>query len=345
MIRVVIADDSGIIRMVVRRVLEGDPAIEVVGEAADGREAVDLTLSLKPDLLILDIMMPVMDGLAAVEEIMARRPTPILILSANVDPADSRCAFKAISLGALDVMVKTDATLNGREDFADQIREKVKFLSGIKVMHHFRGARRGTVREGSPPPEGDRRILAVGASTGGPKAIQYLLKRIPPQARPKIVIVQHIAPGFAEGFVRWLGEESPFEVRVARTGDPLREGVALVAPDGRHMEVRDGRVHLSQEPPVNSCRPAVDVLFNSLCAESAASTVAVLLTGMGRDGAAGMLHLKNRGAFNIVQDESTSTIYGMPAAAVALGAAHRILPLDQIPSAVAALMEKKGKKL
>ncbi len=339
-IRVLIADDSRIMRMMVRQILERDPAIEIVGEAANGQEALDLTLRVHPHLIILDIMMPVMDGLQAVEEIMARRPTPILVLSGHVDPEDSKCAFKAIALGALDVMVKTEASC--AEDFPAQLLEKVKFLAGIRVMHHFRGGRR--TRRELPAPTGERRILAIGASTGGPKAIQYLLRSISPLSRPKIVIVQHIAPGFSQGFARWLGEESPFSVRVARNGDPLQEGVALVAPDGLHMEVRDGRIQLSDAPVVNSCRPSIDVLFSSLAGVHAPNVLALLLTGMGRDGAAGMLRLREAGAYNIVQDEKTSTIYGMPAAAVALGAAHRILALDQIPEAVAAVMGKKDQK-
>ncbi len=339
-IRVLIADDSRVVRMMVREILERDAGIEVVAEAANGREAVDLTLRLCPDLLVLDIMMPVLDGLQAIEEIMARRPTPILVLSGHVDPEDSRCAFKAISLGALDVMVKAETVCEER--FSTQLIEKVKFLAGIRVLHHFRGGRRAARKE-PPPADGARRVLAVGASTGGPKAIQYLLRNIPPQSRPRIVIVQHIAPGFAAGFARWLGEECPFRVRVAREGDPLEEGVALIAPEGAHLEVRDGRVRLTDAPAVNSCRPSIDVLFASL-APVAPSVVALLLTGMGRDGAAGLLRLKEAGAFTMVQDEATSTIYGMPAAAVALGAAHRILPLEQIPEAVDALLEKKDRK-
>lgn len=342
MTRVVIVDDSRVVRMMVRRILEADPGLQVVGEAGDGREAVALTLKLLPDLVVMDVMMPVMDGLAAVEEIMARRPTPILVLSANADPGDSLCAFKAIALGALDVMIKPTGGLEGEGSFALQLREKVKFLSGIRVMHHFRGRR----RQAEPPPRGDgRRIVAIGASTGGPKAVQYLLRRIPLEARAQILIVQHIAAGFTEGFARWLDEESSYSVRVARSGDVLQDGVALVAPDGRQMEVRDGKVLLFPGPPVNSCRPSVDVLFHSLAEELAPRVVGVLLTGMGRDGAAGMLRLKEKGGFTIVQDEATSAIYGMPAAAIALGAAHQVLPLEGIPPALAALLQKKGKTL
>ncbi len=347
MIRVLIADDARLVRMLVREILTRDPQIRVVGEAENGREAVDLTLELAPDLIILDVLMPVMDGLAAVREIMARRPTPILILSAHCDPRDSRCAFQAIKLGALDVLPKPEGGLQASSEFGAPLVEKVKLLAGIRVMHHFRGQRRREIPALVRPEaaDGGRRLLAIGASTGGPKAVLHLLQNLPVDSGARILIVQHIAKGFAPGFARWLDRESPFAVRLAREGDEPQAGVALVAPSDLHLEVREGKVHLSDAPPVHSCRPAVDVLYNSLAGGLATSVVAVLLTGMGRDGAAGMAALKARGSYNLVQDEATSAVYGMPGAAVACGAAHQSLPLEQIPAALAELFGNKGKSL
>ncbi|PLX83239.1 MAG: chemotaxis response regulator protein-glutamate methylesterase [Desulfuromonas sp.] len=338
MVKVLIADDSMLVRLVLKDLLGRDPGIRVIGEARDGRQAVDEACRLRPDLVIMDIMMPVMDGIDAVVEIMARCPIPILVLSSNVDPNDSRSAFSAIQHGALDVMEKPRGVVTEAfEEIAARLVEKVKILARIRVMHHFRKRPGMKAAPLPPPPGGPRDILAIGASTGGPRGVMHLLQELPRRTGVRILIVQHIARGFAAGFAEWLDRESPFSVRLAREGDVLEEGAVLVAPNHLHMEVRSERIALSDGPPVHSCRPSVDTLFSSLAREQLAPrTVAVLLSGMGRDGGEGMASLQRGGGYNIVQDEATSTVFGMPKAAIDLGAAHQVLPLGEIPAAIAA---------
>jgi two-component system chemotaxis response regulator CheB len=339
MVRVLIADDSPLVCTVLRDILCCHPGIEVVAEVRDGRQAVEETRRLRPDLIIMDVMMPVMDGLDAVIEIMASAPTPILVLSSNVDPADSRSAFQAIQHGALDIMEKPAGMFSdGFPEIADTLIEKVKALSRIRVMHHFRGRRPLPPPAASSLPVGPRNLLAIGASTGGPKAVMRLLREIPRESRARIVVVQHISCGFAAGFAEWLDRDVPCTVRLARDGEVLPEGVALVAPNNRHLEIVDGRVLLSETAPVNSCRPSVDVLFRSLARQLAPSVVAVLLSGMGRDGAEGMAALRRSGGYNIVQDEASCAVFGMPKVAVELGAPHQVLPLGQIGPRVLELL-------
>lgn len=338
-IKVLIADDSMVTRLVLKDLLARDDGIEVAGEARSGQEAVEMTLRLRPDLIIMDVMMPGMDGLAATVEIMAQCPTPILVLSSNVDPRDTRGAFAAIQHGALDVMEKPQgAVTEAFEEIAQRLIEQVKALSRIPVMHHFRRRRPKKPLEPPPKGRGGRSIVAIGASTGGPKSVMHLMRHLPRESGAQVLIVQHIARNFAGSFAEWLDRESSFAVRLARNGDRLEAGVALVAPNDRHLEVQGERIVLSDGPPVNCCRPSVDVLFSSLACCRGAATVAVLLTGMGRDGAEGMNQLAHHGGFNIVQDEATCAVFGMPKAAIDSGGVHQVLPLPRIPEAVLAAL-------
>lgn len=334
MIKVLIADDSPLTRTILKELLLRDPGISVVGEVTDGRQAVEETRRLKPDLVILDVMMPVMDGLEAVREIMADSPTPILMLSASVDQTSSLNAFQAIELGALDVMEKPKGIGSAAfEAIAEKLIDKAKSLSRVRVIHHYRRDKKTAVEKPLTKSSGPaaRTILAVGASTGGPKAIMHVLKNLPRKAIP-ILIVQHISTGFAEGFADWLDKECSWTVRVATDGERLEPGVALIAPCGQHMEVEKGRIHLTDDPPVNSCRPSVDVLFRSLARSgTGAQIAAVLLTGMGTDGADGLFKLKSVGACSLVQDEESCAVFGMPRAAIDRDAADLVLPLTDIP--------------
>lgn len=332
MIRILIADDSELTRVVLRDLLSQDKEIDVICEVCDGRAAVEKTAELKPDLVIMDVMMPVMDGLDAVAEIMAATPTPILMLSANTDPQDSRSAFGAIRLGALDVMEKpTGVVTEAFSLIASKLIAKVKSLSRIKVIHHYRAQRPKPPAPQVPVVAGKRRILAVGASTGGPKAVLQLLQGLPKQLPAAVLVVQHIADGFAPGFAAWLDRETPLPVRLAEDGQAITPGEVLIAPNNRHLTVREQRIALETSAPLNNCRPAVDALFQSLARQGlAAETVAVLLTGMGSDGAAGMVSLHQQGAFTIAQDEASCVVYGMPKAAIDRGGAAQVLPLEQI---------------
>jgi len=348
-IRVLLADDSLLIRTVLSDLLAADPGIDIVGEAGDGRAAVEMTARLKPDLVIMDVMMPGMDGIEAVTEIMASTPVPILMLSANTDPADSRSAFAAIRLGALDVMAKpAGATTAAFAELSGQLIAKVRSLSRIRVMHHFRpkrGAAAPTPPAAAPLPAGKRRILAIGASTGGPKAVLQLLKELPMDLAVSGLIVQHIADGFAAGFAGWLDREVPLKVELAREGDQLLSGRLLVAPNGSHLTVTGtGRVALRASAPLHNCRPAADALFQSLAeAGLGGETVGVIMTGMGNDGAAGMRAMHAQGAYTLAQDEASCAVFGMPKAAIDAGGVDRVLPLNALAGAIRPLFGEQAK--
>jgi two-component system, chemotaxis family, protein-glutamate methylesterase/glutaminase len=333
MIRILIADDSLLVRIVLRDALNASGDMSVIGEAGNGAEAAHLAETLKPDIVLMDILMPVMGGLEATETIMSRSPVPILILSSTLDDKDVKLAFTAIKRGALDVMGKP--SLSGaasQEEFFSRLFERIRLLSRIKVIHHIQ---RSKVPVLPVSVKGSlRNILAIGASTGGPKAVMSIVKSLPSGFRGSVFIVQHISSGFAKGFAHWLNLESRIPVRVAKSGDIPVSGEVLVAPTDCQMILDKGAIRLLDDPAVNSCRPSIDVFFNSIAPDKGMDTVGVLLTGMGRDGAQGLSKLKQNGAFTIVQDEKSSAVFGMPKAAIALGAADEILNIDAIPDAI-----------
>lgn len=337
-IRVLIADDSGLARLLLGDMLRQEPDIEIAGEASNGEEALRLIAELKPDLVLMDLLMPVMDGLEAIEELMAETPTPVLLLSGAVDPSEVDRAFTAIKRGALDVMEKPELSLPGSaEDFRARLIEKVRLLSRIRVIRHPRRRLKPISLGDVPASAQPRTLLAIGASTGGPKAVMTLLKGLPAGFPGAVFVVQHIACGFAPGFAAWLDRECAIRVRMARDGEPYLPGEAVIAPDGSHLTVAEGRIRLSDDPPVNCCRPSIDVFFRSLARERCDHVVGILLTGMGKDGALGMLEIKVAGGTTIVQDEPSCAVFGMPRAAIGLDAADQVLPLDRIPAAIARL--------
>ncbi len=339
MIRILIADDSELVRVVLRDLLRQDPDIKVIAEVCDGRAAVEETIRLKPDLVIMDVTMPVMNGLEAVAEIMAAAPTPILMLSANTDPLDSGSAFAAIKLGALDIMEKpTGVVSEAFSQIAGQLIAKVKSLSRIRVIHHYRTRRPKMDAPKVVSSTRPRRILAIGASTGGPKAVLQLLQELPENFNACVLIVQHIADGFAPGFADWLDRETALPVRIAEAGSALTAGTVLVAPNQLHLTVRCNRILLQDSPPLNNCRPAVDAMFLSLAEQGLAEeTVTVLLTGMGTDGAEGLASMYKQGSYTIAQAEASCAVFGMPKAAIARGAVTQVLPLEHIADVVAGL--------
>lgn len=334
MIRALLADDSILVRAVLRDTLNASGDITVVGEATNGVEAASLTELLKPDIIIMDIIMPVMGGLEATELIMSRFPTPILILSSTVDERDVKLAFSAIKKGALDVMGKPAAAVaTANAEFVAKLLDKVRMLSRIRVIHH-RQRVRGPEPIAVPRQSVNRSILAIGASTGGPKAVMSIIKTLPKDFSSAVFIVQHISSGFAKGFAHWLDIESAIKVRLAETGDKPICGTALVAPTDCQMLFENGAVKIVDAPAVNSCRPSIDVFFSSLAAEKGDESVGVLLTGMGKDGAQGLSQLRDKGALTIAQDEKSCAVFGMPKAAIALNAAERVLALDAIPEVI-----------
>jgi two-component system chemotaxis response regulator CheB len=348
-IRILVADDSVTVRKRIVDLLSAHPDFEVVAEAGDGREAIEACQRLRPDAVTLDMMMPVMTGLAATEYIMAYCPTPILVVSSSFNRGELFKTYDALAAGALDVLDKP------RGDDTDSVWEQqfvaaLRLVARIKVITHPRG-RLAHLGNGRPahvavPPftaQTDCELVAIGASTGGPGAVVDILRELPTRFSLPLLVVIHISRGFGAGFAEWLNGLSPFPVAFARDGEPLPvPGTCRVvlAPPDEHLLIRDGRLRLTQEPERHSCRPSVDVLFESIARELGPRATACLLTGMGCDGAEGLLAVRLAGGATMAQDESTSAVFGMPREAIRLGAADQVLRLDQIAPALAALVRK-----
>ncbi len=335
-IRVLVVDDSAVVRRMISDTLSQDPEIEVVGAACDPYVARDKILELNPDVLTLDIEMPRMDGLTFLRILQQHRPMPVVVVS-SVTPAGSKAALQAMELGAVDVLAKPTSAWN-LGALREQLALRVKGAARARLAN-VKGpaaAGQGAARLSSPAQFSPRQLVIMGASTGGTEALKNVLTRLP-DGLPGICIVQHIPPVFSKAFADRLNECCAFEVREAAPGDELRPGLALVAPGDFHLTLNwtgsGYRVSLQQSPMIHHVRPAVDVLFESAVG-AGRSALAVLLTGMGCDGAAGMKKLKTAGAATIAQNEETCIVYGMPRAALELGAVDRVLPLDLIPHAI-----------
>lgn len=338
-IRVLVAEDSLTIRKYLCEVLAADPQFEVIGEAEDGKYAIELCQTLRPDVITMDMMMPLMTGLSATEFIMAHCPTPILIVSSSTNRGDLFKTYDALAAGAVDVLDKP----SGEEadvHWERKLISAVKLVSRIRVITHPRARLAGyqqavRVDANRPPPsDGTRRfkVVGVGASTGGPGAIVDVVRGLPADFSLPILLVLHIGEPFGEAFADWLDGQSEHHVCYAKDGLSVADlaGRVVMAPSDWHMTVQAGKISLSKSAERHSCRPSVDVLFESLAAEYGPDAVACLLTGMGRDGAAGMLAMRHAGAYTIAQDESSCVVYGMPREAVLLGAVERSLPLSEI---------------
>ena len=328
-IRVLVVDDSLLVRQILGRLLESDPAVRVIGYAVDGKEAVETTFQLRPDLITMDIRMPGMDGLEATEKIMAYRPTPILIVTSARDRRGVQVTMEALAAGALEVVEKpTILPDDSWEALGAPLVEKVKLLAGVKVITHLRGRSRLLTGRARPDErERPQRVVGIGVSTGGPGVLDVILGALPADFPLALLIVQHISEGFVAGLVEWLSRQVRLPIRLAREGDQVRPGLVLMAPEGVHLIVeRGGRAHLGRALPVGGHRPSADVLFRSLADVYGEAAVGVLLTGMGRDGAEGLRAIRSAGGYTIVQDEESCAVFGMPKAAIELGAAPDILP-------------------
>jgi len=337
--RVLVVEDSLTVRRRLCDVLSADPGLEVIGEAADGKRAIELCEALRPDVITMDMMLPLMTGLSATEYIMAHFPTPILIVSASTNRGELFKTYDALAAGAVDVLEKpTGNEADGQ--WEQRFVSTVKLVARIKVITHLR-ARLSAVGQphraalpAMPRPAGGRRcqLIAIGASTGGPGAIVDVLRGLAPQVRVPVLVVLHINEPFGSAFADWLDAQTPRRVAYAEDDEPLAgvAGRVVMAPPDRHLVVRQGRLRLTQDPERHCCRPSVDVLFDSIAHDCSSGGVACLLTGMGRDGAAGLLEIRRTGGHTIAQDEATSVVYGMPREAALLGAAEHVLPLGEI---------------
>ncbi|HEX3596714.1 MAG TPA: chemotaxis-specific protein-glutamate methyltransferase CheB [Polyangiaceae bacterium] len=343
-LRVLVGEDSLTVRKRLIEILEADGELEVVGEAADGKRAIELCQQLRPDVVTLDMMMPVMSGLAATEYIMAYCPTPILIVSASTNRGELFRTYEALAAGAVDVL---DKDVAGTADWEEKFISTLKIVARVHVITHPRArlVASGIVPSLAPAVHvGRHRVVAIGASTGGPGALLRVLGAFPVNAPLPILVVLHLNERFGTAFAEWLNGQLPLDVTYAEDSEVLvgRRGQVIMAPPSRHMVVQGGRIRVTDGPERHSCRPSVDVLFESVAHEYRDGAIGCLLTGMGRDGAAGLLAIRGAGGRTIAQDEATSVVYGMPREAAILGSAERILPLDRIGPALAGLAGVEG---
>lgn len=332
MIRALIADDSQTARALLGALLASDPEVEIVAEARDGNEAVELTTLHRPDVVTMDIQMPGMGGFEATGRIMRAQPTPIVICS-SLDVRDVTVSLEALRAGALAVLPKPGA---GSAQFEQESRHfvaTVKAMSRVRIVRRDKGSAIPLVAERAPLPRPAPapRVVGITASTGGPAALHQILRSLPADFPLPILLVQHIAIGFAEGLAQWLNGASKLQVQVARAGARATPGTVWVAPDNQHLGIdASGRLLLSDEGPIGGFRPSGTYLFQSIAQAFGGASLGVVLTGMGRDGTDGLRALRQAGGVVIAQDEATSDVFGMPRAVITQGLADHVLPLGAI---------------
>lgn len=333
-IDVLVVDNSDFHQGLIAGILESDPEIQVAGQAKNGVEAIEKTLSLQPDIITMDIHMPIMDGLTAIREIMAERPTPILVVSETIRDAP-KFAFACLKLGALDfVPINPEGGI-----VPSELISKVKTCARIMVVTHPHG-RRPRIERPIPKKVEKYEIAGIAVSTGGPPALEKVLSELPKKFPLPIVIVQHISEGFTKGLVAWLSDQCKIKVVEAKDGDELKPGVAYLAPSGCHLIINeDERFKLFQKDfPGIYHIPSADVMLKSIAEVYGPKAIGIIMTGMGKDGAAGIRAIKKIGGFTIAQDEASSVIFGMNKVAIDEGSVTEVLPLEQIPQALVALV-------
>jgi len=334
-IRVLVVDDSALMRKLIPQLLQRDTSIEVVGTAMDGSFALSKIGDLKPDVITLDLEMPRMDGSEALREITRKHRVPVIVVSAHTT-AGATATFKALSMGAFDFVAKpADATSARMDDIAAELIAKIKVAAhGVGLAPPIADLALGSKVSPSRIKQEPSRFIGIGISTGGPNTLQYVLSQLPTNFLGTIVVVQHMPEGFTEMFARRLNDTCPVEVKEAQAGDLLLAGRVLICPGNRHIRVRKMPlgpvVVLSDDERVNGHRPAVDVLFRSLAEEFGAKSIAVLMTGMGDDGADAMGAVQAAGGLTIAQSAESCVVFGMPKAAIERGHAARVLSLDSL---------------
>ena len=352
MIRVLVADDSETTLQMLVAMLREDPEMEVVGQAKNGLEAVQLTRSLRPDVVAIDIVMPEMNGFEATKLIMIETPTPIVIISSSVNIREVQVALLALKAGALTIMTKP-----GGPGDRDHEAERSKFISTLKIMSQVKvvghwpdqsGVKTAKIPRKALPklPLGKRGgIVVVAASTGGPAALNKIFSELPGDFPVPILVVQHMAKGFMPGCAAWMGANSGLKVKVAEEGETLAPGTVYLAGDDRHMGVSDHSTILySSADPVGGFRPSGTFLFESAAKSYGYSTLALVLTGMGNDGVAGLKKIRDAGGWIIVQDKKSSVIYGMPAEAIKSGHVDWVMPLDEIAGRLMEMIPSEAKR-
>lgn len=338
MIRLLVVEDSKTVQQALVEIFTADPDIRVVGTASSGEEAVTAARNLQPDIITMDVNMPGMDGFEATRAIMSTCPVPIVIVTGKMDPQDSATLFRVMEAGALMVTAKPLAP--GHPEHEDSVREltrAVKLMSEIKVVRrvfpkNMSAAAPYPTHQAAPAvPAAMISVVAIGASTGGPPLLQSILSSLPADYRVPVVIVQHMTKGFTENFVNWLNQSSRLRVELAADGMQMLPGHAYVAPDGLQMEVGPGnRLRLAAGEPENGQRPSVSCLFRSVAKIYGSHAAGVLLTGMGKDGAAELKALREKGGVAIAQNRETSIVFGMPGEAIRINAADYILAPEEI---------------
>jgi two-component system chemotaxis response regulator CheB len=336
-VRVLVVDDSALMRKLIPTILERDPSIEVIGTAMDGAFALKKIEELHPDVITLDLEMPRMDGIETLRLIMRRAPMPVIVFSTH-SKEGAYSTFKALALGAIDFVAKPrDAAAGHLDAIAVELIEKIKVAkraSGRKIHANIAVETQPPQKKSSRATLPPSRIVAIGISTGGPNALQYVLSQIPADFSATILIVQHMPEGFTEMFAKRLDECCALDIQEARSGDLLLAGRVLICPGNRHIMVRrmprGDMAVLSDGPPVNGHRPSADVLFHSVAREFALTSVGVLMTGMGDDGAEGLGAIKAAGGMTVAQSEDTCVVSGMPRAAILKGYANKIVPLESL---------------
>ena len=347
MINVLVVEDSAVIREFLIHVLSSDPTIQVIGTASNGLEALEAVRQKRPDVITMDIHMPKMNGFDATRRIMETVPTPIIIVSGSSSQEEVSTPFQALEAGALAVVHRP--TGPDHPEYAATAKE---LIQTVKVMAEVKVVRRWArpIKEVSVPlmPKfetkkelPDVRIVAIGASTGGPVVLEAILSLLPKDFPVPILIVQHMATGFLQGFVEWLTQSTGIPVHIAAHGEHIQPGHVYAAPDGYHMGVQSGgQIQLSKDEPENGLRPSVAYLFRSVAKAFGQKAMGIILTGMGRDGAEELKMMNQLGAVTIAQDEESSVVYGMPGEAVQIGAAAYVMPPEKIAAAMTSLTRK-----
>ena len=343
-IRVLVIDDSALVRDILTKGLEMDPGITVIGSASDPYIARDKIVNLKPDVLTLDVEMPRMDGVEFLRKLMPQYPLPVIMVSALTEKG-KQVTLEALSLGAIDFVTKPKADVaRGLESMIMELRTKVKIASTANVSHwkhKTRALEAGKQIRSKALVESTDKVIAIGASTGGTEAIREIITRFPVNT-PGVVIVQHMPPGFTKMFAERMNTLCLMEVKEAEDKDRIMPGRILIAPGAKQMRVRrsGGIYEVSVHPGELVCghSPSVEVMMSSVAEHVGANAVGVMLTGMGKDGAGGMLAMRNAGARTIAQNEATCVVFGMPKEAYDIGGAERLIPLDQIAETVIDLL-------